>query len=50
MGALREYLGVLLAACLIALPGLLLPRAARAGLERVCREVLIMPTQVLPMG
>jgi cell shape-determining protein MreC len=47
MGALREYLGVLLAVCLVALPGLLLPRAARAALDRTCREALIMPTQVL---
>jgi hypothetical protein len=47
MGALREYMGVLLAVCMIALPGLLLPQAARTGLDRVCREVLIMPTQVL---
>lgn len=47
MGALREYMGVLLAVCLIALPGLLLPRSAKDGLDRFCRDVLVMPTQVL---
>jgi hypothetical protein len=47
MAALREYMGVLLAVCLIAIPGLLLPRVARAGLDRACRETSIMPAQVL---
>lgn len=47
MGALREYLGVLLAVCMIALPGLLLPRAARTALDRGLRETLVMPAQVL---
>jgi len=47
MEALREYLGVLLAVCLIALPGLLLPRSARQALDRCLREALVMPAQVL---
>ena len=47
MGALREYLGALLAICLVATLALLLPGSARANLDRVCREGLIMPAQVL---
>ncbi len=47
MGALREYLGVLLGICLIAVPGLLLPQRLRLGLDRGLREVLVMPGQVV---
>lgn len=47
MRPLREYLGVLLAVCLVAVPGLLLPVGARVGLERVLREALVTPTQVI---
>jgi hypothetical protein len=47
MRTLREYLGVLLAVCLVAVPALLLPRLARTGLERLLRETLVTPAQVL---
>lgn len=47
MGALREYLGILLGVCLVVVPGLLLPRPLRSGLERVLREGLVMPGQTI---